>query len=123
MECGESRLASGAACAPRLTAGRSTGRPEGSAPQATKQTPRRWQAIERIGESLCEAESWGVCLALHSRFRIIDWAARFSVPCALPAASFPFRAIPVQPLRGTTIGQKRGTANFDRQQEVISDAA
>src|ERR1700687_6300170 len=55
--------------------GRSTGQPEGLARQATKQSPRRWQAIEpRIGENPCEAVSWGVCLAFQSHFRIIAWA-------------------------------------------------
>src|SRR5260370_31294817 len=74
-ERGESRSAIGAGCAPRLTVGRSTGRPEGSVRQATKQAPRRWQAIEqRIGEDPCEAMSWSMCLAFQSHFRIIAWA-------------------------------------------------
>ena len=74
-ECGESRPATCAGYAPRLTVGRSTGRPEGSARQATKQAPHRSQAIEqRIGENPCEAGSWGVCLAFQSHFRILAWA-------------------------------------------------
>src|SRR5260370_42491556 len=75
-ERGESRSASGAGCAPRLTVGRSTGRPEGAVRQATKQATRRWQAIEqRIGEDPCESMSWSMCLAFQSHFRIIAWAA------------------------------------------------
>jgi hypothetical protein len=71
-ECGESRPATCAGCAPRLTVGRSTGRPEGSARQATKQAPHRARAIEqKIGENPCEAGSWCVCLALQSHFRIL----------------------------------------------------
>src|ERR1700690_17908 len=55
--------------------GRSTGRPEGSARQATKQAPHRSQALEqRIGEKSFDAGSWGGCLAFQSHFRILAWA-------------------------------------------------
>src|SRR5271157_509413 len=78
MGYGEPKPANGAGRAPRLTAGRSTGRPEGSARQATKQVPRRRRrAIEqRIGESPCEAGPCGVRLAFPSQFRIIVWTHR-----------------------------------------------
>ena len=59
-----------------MTVGRSTGRPEGSARQATKRAPHRSQAIEkRIGENPCEGGwgSWGVGLGFQSHSRIIAW--------------------------------------------------
>lgn len=52
--------------------GRSTGRPEAPALQATKQAPHRSRAIERgAGENPCEAGSWWVNLAFQSHFRIL----------------------------------------------------
>ena len=59
-------------CAPRLTVGRSTGRPEASVRQATKEAPLQWQSIEPgIGEDPCEAASWRVCLGFQSHLKII----------------------------------------------------